>query len=77
MRDVEKEQESFQLNGKLVCEPEKVRIRSLGGGSEGNTLPKTVLSALLVKFRRHRFLNLIVVIDEHGKRFLVAETSEE
>lgn len=66
----------LKVNGRIIAGPEKVKIRSVGG-AEGNTLPKNVLDALRVKVRRHRFLNITVVIDEHGRRVLVAETSEE
>jgi hypothetical protein len=71
------EEDTVKVNGKVIQGPKKVKIRDVGGGSEGNTLPPSILDALRVKAKEHRFLNIRVVLDDSGKRFLVAETSEE
>lgn len=72
-----KDQDSVKVDGTVIQGPEKVKIRSVGGGSQGNTLPPSILDALRVKMKKHRFLNISVVLDSSGKRILVAESSEE
>lgn len=67
--------DSIQVNGTVIAGPEKVKIRPVGGGSTGNTLPPSILGALRVKTKKHRFLRISVVLED-GRRILVAETSE-
>lgn len=71
------EEEDVHFNGKIIAGPQKVTFRPVGGGNEGNTIPKSIIDALRIKTKNHRFLNLTVIMNEEGRRILIVETSKE
>lgn len=69
---MDKEEDSYRLDGVEMGTPEKVKIRSLGGGVKGITFTSKVLDFLL----KHRYA-VVHRVYENGRRMLVIETSEE
>lgn len=60
----------------IVLEEDHVKIRRVSG-CDTATLTVPVMDALRAKIKRHRFLDVQVIMGENGRLFLVAETKEE
>lgn len=69
---MDKENDSFKVDGIEIGDPERVPIRSLGGGVKGITFTKLIRDFI----RKHRYAEVHRVY-ENGKRLLVIETSGE
>lgn len=60
----------------IIIEEDRVKIRRVSG-CDVNTLTVPIMDALRVKIKRHRFLDVKVIIGEDGRLYLVAQTSGE